>query len=576
LTAFVQAKAVGNSVGAEHFRAALDSLADGFAIMTSLRDTLGTIVDFRFDYLNDAACGCHQLNRDELVGRLASQTPGLLWPTGALSDWAAVVDTGLPVVTEWLTAPDAPSGGRCPPGRAFELRATKLGDGLAVLYRDVTATKHAAEQLAHQALHDPLTGLANRALAMDRLALAINQLDRASGLVAVLYLDLDHFKDVNDRLGHRAGDEVLRQVAHRLGPVMRALDTLARLGGDEFLIVSPGLPDEVAANAIAHRVVASLDEPVWAGGKWVQISASVGVAVTGSPLADPEELVAHADLAMYDAKRRGRHGTELYDSSLQNQVVPRVPTLDYLRSAIDEERLVLHYQPVIDLGDGHIAGAEALLRIVLPDGSLVYPDTFIGYAEDSELIFAVSDWVLRQACSQLASWGPPDGFRLSVNISGREVATLMVADRVLAAIAEARVRPECLSVEMATRALIEGGPSAVAALRPLAENGVSLAIDDFGTGFSSLGSLQSFPIETLKIDRSFVAGVGRRKPDTAIVAALATMARSLYMTVVAKGVERADQLDDLRRLGCQHAQGFVLGRPAPAKDMAELLQAGPG
>jgi diguanylate cyclase (GGDEF)-like protein len=441
-----------------------------------------------------------------------------------------------------------------------------------VQIEDVTAQKQAEEDLTHRALHDPLTGLANRQLAMDHLQLSLKQLHRNGGAVAVLYLDLDHFKRINDSFGHEAGDSTLRQVGARLAKAVRAPDTAARLGGDEFLVVST-MMEEAGVARIAERVRAALDNPVIVGDKPIEVTASIGVAFTRRTCADPEELLRQADAALYEAKRRGRRRWEAYDEVLDSRARQRQAVELDLRQAIDRDLLRLHYQPIFDLSDGRIVAAEALLRLARPGGDLLCPGTFIEVAEHTDLITPIGDWVLQQACRQLVEWQLPQRFRLSVNLSGRELSGPAISRRVLDAAAQAGIEPSRLLLEMTEGVLIEGGDSVVRELRRLTDAGTSLAIDDFGTGYGSLSYLGRFPVNTVKIDRSFVAGVGVDRHHSAIVEAVAALSQNLDLTAIAEGVENAQQLAALRDLGCSQAQGFFLGCPVQAEELARQLAA---
>jgi PAS domain S-box-containing protein len=395
------------------------------------------------------------------------------------------------------------------------------------LMQDVTATKHAERELIRRALYDPLTGLANRDLLADHLRLALQQLQRAPGTVAVLYLDVDRFKDVNDAVGHHAGDQLLRAVGDRIAASVRGPDTAARLGGDEFVVLCPGITDE---------------------------------------------LLRHADLAMYEAKKAGRRRWAVYDDTIGDKIDRRLVVEEDLRAALAEHWLVLHYQPVIDLEAERIIGMEALLRIGHPERGLLMPNDFIDVAEESELIVPIGEWVLNETCRQLALWEPFGQLHAAVNVSGRQVATHRMTDSVLGAATAHGVAPTSLTIEMTERVLIEAADQTLDDLQRLTSYGVCLAIDDFGTGYSSLTYLNRFPVDTVKIDRSFIAGLGQRDRDTAIVEAITGLARTLDLTAVAEGVETAEQLVALRALGCTRAQGFHLGRPMPAEAFTELLQ----
>ena len=458
--------------------------------------------------------------------------------------------------------------------RATSSVVTRMGARYIFAYlEDVTARRQAEAELAFRALHDPLTGLPNRHLFFDHLRLALDQLRRQPGALAVCYLDLDRFKEVNDGFGHDAGDQVLTEVGRRLARTIRTVDTVSRLAGDEFAIICPAIEHDHDAAGIADRILTALDEPITIGGARLHVGASIGITVTRSPTTGPDQLLRHADAALYQAKRRGRHRWELYNDAVQHSALRHLAVQQDLRTALDEHRFRLHYQPIIDLRADRIVAVEALLRLDHPDRGLLAPNEFIDVAEDSDLILPIGDWVLREACRQAADWndrfGPLD---ISVNVSGRQATHLTVTEQVIAATADSGLDPSRLCLEMTEHVLIGAGESIAADLNRLTDFGVRLALDDFGTGYSSLTYLSRFPVDTVKIDRSFVAGLGESARDTAIVQAITALARSLDLDLVAEGVETPTQRDLLWTLGCRRAQGFHFARPQPADDITGLLQ----
>lgn len=435
---------------------------------------------------------------------------------------------------------------------------------------DITARRAAEAELARRALYDPLTGLANRALLLDHLEMAVLELGRERAALAVFYLDLDRFKDVNDTLGHYAGDEVLRQVGARLARTVRSPDTAARLAGDEF-VVAARVRDDVQAVRIAERLHTALVAPMTVRNRQLVVQPSIGVTTTTSLRAGPEDLLREADLAMYAAKRHRRRWA-LYDEALHRLALERLAVEESLRHALEEDRLRLHYQPIVDLTDGRIVSAEALLRLDDDRRGLLHPDAFIDVAEDSDLIVPIGGWVLREACHQLARWQQvrPD-LQMAVNVSARQVSSLAVREQVMDATADAGIDLDGLQLEITERLLVDAASDGVAELRKLADDGCRLAIDDFGTGYSSLAYLKRFPVGSVKIDRSFVAGLGRPGEDDAIVEAVTALARTLRLTAVGEGVESLRQLEALRRLGCDRAQGYHIGRPVPADVLTAVL-----
>ncbi|GMU78256.1 MAG: GGDEF domain-containing protein [Acidimicrobiia bacterium] len=440
------------------------------------------------------------------------------------------------------------------------------GTPLYVVYQveDVTARRRDGERLAHQAIHDPLTGLPNRLLFVDRLRHALAH-DGAHHN-AVLFLDLDHFKVINDSLGHSAGDRLLVTVADRLRKAVRPDDTVARFGGDEFTVLCHDVPDEGVAIEIADRISAAVSKPVHLAEGEVYVTVSVGIALSGGELETPETLLRNADAAMYGAKERGRACIELYDTGSRDRAVTYLRTGNELHRALERNELCVHYQPVIALGTGRISGFEALVRWQHPERGLVGPDHFIPLAEDTGLVVPIGAWVLEQACRQAASWHT-SGARvsISVNLSARQLAQHTLPETVASVIRRTGIDPDLVWLEITESSLMRDAESAVSTLHALTALGVHLAVDDFGTGYSSMTYLKRFPVESLKVDRSFVDGLGREPEATAICTAVVSLAHALGMRAVGEGVETPDQLAALRTLGCELAQGFLFGRPAPAE-----------
>jgi diguanylate cyclase (GGDEF)-like protein/PAS domain S-box-containing protein len=430
------------------------------------------------------------------------------------------------------------------------------------------------EQTRHRALHDPLTGLPNRTLFRDRLEHALAGSARRPATVAVLFLDLDNFKAVNDTFGHGTGDELLTALTPRLRAALRGADTLARLGGDEFAVLCEDLDGEQEAVGIAERVAAALAEPVVVGDNEHFVSASIGIALADGADASPEALLRDADAAMYRAKERGRARFELFDERLRERTLERLQTENSLRGAIDRGELRLAYQPLVSLTDGTLRGVEALLRWEHPTRGPVAPIQFIPIAEQSGLIVPIGTWVLHEACRQASHWlraHPEEPVKVSVNVSALQLVQPDFADIVAAALAAAGTPPELLSLELTESVLLEAGDAPVRTLQELRELGVNVVLDDFGTGYSSLSYLQSFPLDALKVDRAFAATLAGNAQSQAIYAAVVAMASALGLPVVAEGVETEDQATQLRDLGCDLAQGFYFARPVPPEQIDELL-----
>jgi diguanylate cyclase (GGDEF)-like protein len=430
----------------------------------------------------------------------------------------------------------------------------------------------AQERLVHQATHDALTGLPNRLLFLDRTAVALTRLARSPLSVAVLFVDLDRFKTVNDSLGHDVGDRLLVSLARRLEGVMRPADTVARFGGDEFTILCEDIQDQQEAVAIATRVRAALAVPVPLEGHDLWVTASIGIAHTADHRRAASELVEDADAAMYRAKRTGGDVHCVYDSAVRDRALLELVTFQALRKAIDRDELLVHYQPTVDLTTGRVVGAEALVRWDHPQHGIVHPAEFIALAEETGLIVPLGTVVLREACAQSHRWSAEagDDFLMSVNLSARQFADPRLPEIVASALAECGASPASLALEITESALMEHADTTMVALRSLKDLGVRLAIDDFGTGYSSLTYLKRFPIDVIKVDRSFVDGLGRDAGDEAIVATVVELAHTLGMQAVAEGVETEVQLRRLRDLGCDVGQGFLFSRPVPADDVVFL------
>ncbi len=444
--------------------------------------------------------------------------------------------------------------------------------------RDISERKEFEATLEHQATHDPLTGLPNRALLLDRLEVSLSRAERFKTAVAVLFLDLDHFKVVNDSLGHAMGDRLLIAAADRFKEALRqGGDTVARFGGDEFVILCEDLTTQGDALRIAERVNELLAEPFHLDEHEVYVAASTGIAYSEGQT-DATDLLRDADAAMYQAKERGRDRYEVFDRKMRAEAVDRLSIESSLRRAIAHRELRIHYQPKIDLVTGTIIGTEALVRWEHPDRGLLLPGEFIRVAEETGLIVPIGRWVLEQAIRQSQRWQAElpglEPLYICVNLSRRQLGHPDLVDEVAAVLDDTGVDPGLVDLEITESVLMDDVDLAHRALSRLHALGVKLVVDDFGTGYSSLSYLQRFPVDLLKIDRSFVAGLGTNKGDTAIVTAVLSLAHALEMQVIAEGVETAGQLAELRRLGCDMAQGFYLARPQPQHAVATLLAEG--
>jgi diguanylate cyclase (GGDEF)-like protein len=445
----------------------------------------------------------------------------------------------------------------------------------AALNDTVAQTEIASERLSLQATRDTLTALPNRALALDRLQQALLRSERTGAPMAVLFIDLDRFKIINDSRGHGAGDEVLRAIADRLTGMVRAGDTVARLAGDEFVVISEGLAGTEEAVQLAERIVATLSAPITirsGGEREVTVGASVGIALTdGAAGLLPEDLLRDADVAMYRAKQRGRGRVEVFDDALRIAVEQRLETQDDLRRAIGSGQLRVHYQPIVETGKARVLGVEALVRWQHPSRGLLGAGEFLAVAEETGLIIPLGAEVLAAACRQVAAWraGQPgcEHLHLAVNVSGPQFGHPSFLPAVAAALADSGLAPEALWLEITETSIMADAAVVGSTLTAIRALGVHLAIDDFGTGYSSLAYLRRFPVEMLKIDRSFVAGLGRDREDEAIIAMIISLARTLDLVIVAEGVETAAQLEQLHRLGCHTVQGYYFGYPAAADEV---------
>ncbi len=441
--------------------------------------------------------------------------------------------------------------------------------------RDVTAQIKAENALAYQVLHDPVTGLANRVALMDRLSQALLALERRPGRLAVLYVDLDSFKQINDSFGHASGDQVLSEVGRRLSTLSRHVDTVARIGGDEFVVLCGALREDEDVAVIADRIVRGTRVPYVESGRDLSVTCSVGIVATRDPLAEPDRLIRDADEAMYAAKQAGRNRYRIYDSSRQFRAGRNVLHTELSR-AVDHGELFLLYQPLFGLEDGVLSGVEALVRWRHPERGVVPPDEFIPFAEQHGLIGRIDAFVLNEACRQLAEWTSrqdwPDLFTVAVNVSGTELSDPGFAGRVAEVICRHGLEPARICLEITETALVGEFGDVQDTLSHLSDLGVQLAVDDFGTGYSTLAHLQRLKVDILKIDRSFVAHISRSARDREIVAAVTAMSHALGMRVVGEGIETSHQLATLAELDCDEGQGFLFARPVPPEEVVALLR----
>lgn len=444
------------------------------------------------------------------------------------------------------------------------------------MFEDISERKALEEQLRHRAFHDPLTDLPNRALFMNRLEHALSRLGRREEPIAVLFVDLNDFKSVNDSLGHEAGDDLLTEVAGRLKKCVRPEDTVARLGGDEFTVLLEGISHRDGAARAAERILEVLQEPFDLRGQEVFTGASIGITLVFTASEKPEDVLKNADLALYDAKKKGKAHYEFFEEEMSEQLRERLKLERDLRRAIEREEFRIYYQPKISIETGEIVSLEALVRWEHPERGLLEPDDFLAVAEGSGLIVQLGEWVLDEVCRQGRAWqerysghSPP---RVCTNVSPKQFLRTNLVPRVIEALQKSGLRSGGLSLEVPESVLMEEAEANAEKLKALKELGIHIVIDDFGTAYSSLAHLKNFPVNILKIDRSLTLNLGEEPEDNAIVSAMIGLAKALGWAVTAQGVETEEQLELLRELGCDIVQGYYFTRPVTSEEATELLE----
>ncbi len=454
--------------------------------------------------------------------------------------------------------------------------AVTLGIGQSIA-RLIASLQKQVTDLQCDAIRDPLTGMPNRTLFMDRLQHAAKRASRTGSTFAVVFLDVDRFKLLNDSFGHSAGDRFLTDLGQRLQSCVRQVDTIARLGGDEFGLLLEDLTAPKAATLVADRIKRTLEKPFQLRGQEVFVTASLGIAMAQPDRSDPETLLRDADIAMYRAKHSARGSYKMFDDQMRLEVLRTLQVQNALRRGLERGEFSLAYQPIVILRSGEIAGFEALLRWRQPHGRSVPPREFIPIAEETGLIIPMGEWALREACRQMVRWLSPahPPLRISVNLSRRQLAHADFCLQVTRILQEAGLEPSQLMLEITESAIMEDGESAAQTLARIRATGVRIAIDDFGTGYSSLSLLQRFPIDTVKIDRSFVTGDESTSPEGRhVLRAITSMANNLGLEIVAEGVERSDQVSLLGELECVYGQGYFFSHPLDAASVTQLLQDG--
>ena len=557
--------------GLSLLRSTLDSTTDGILVV----DRKGRIVSYNKRFVQ-----LWRIPPEVLRSRV--DRASLDFAAGELVDPARF----LAKVEELYANPEAESRDllELKDGRVFErYSAPQWLEGKAVgrvwSFRDVTMQKRVEEQLVYQAVHDQLTGLHNRVLFVDRLDLAIRRTKRhPERSFAVLFVDLDRFKVVNDSLGHQVGDELLVAVAERLRTCVRPEDTVARQGGDEFTVLLEEIGDEAEAVLVAERIQEAIKRPFAVRGTEVFTTASIGIAPAAAHYTRAEEVLRDADIAMYRAKSLGKSRHELFHAGMHASAVALLELESDLRRAAERDELRLHYQPIVDLASGALIGFEALLRWEHPQRGLVYPDQFVGVAEETGLIVEIGWWTLREACRQMNQWqerwDEERRLTLSVNISGRQFGHPAVVQRVREALDASGLPARCLALEITESVVMDESEQAAGRLEALRALGLQLHIDDFGTGYSSLSYLHRFPVHTLKIDRSFVGRIGPQGENAEIVRTITRLAHNLGLKVIAEGVETPEQCLHLRNMLCHYGQGYHFSEPADAAGALAMIAAG--
>jgi diguanylate cyclase (GGDEF)-like protein/PAS domain S-box-containing protein len=567
----------------ETYAAASEASLDAVFVLRTVEDADGGVVDFVVEHTNSRAQQVTGYAQEALIGQRMGELLPFYRVNGMFDQLLEVVTKRRVVESEWqaMTGPAA--------GHWLQRQIVPVEGGAVAMVRDITERKRAEERIRHMAHHDELTGLPNRSLIRDRLDEAIRNARRGSGRLSLVFVDLDGFKLVNDGLGHNAGDELLQVVGIRMQACLGRADTLGRMGGDEFVILLPEVEENPLALApLLEKIRQAVTEPVQIGGQAVQVSCSMGVVMYPRDGEDPKTLMMNADAAMYRAKELGSNNFQFYTREMNASVEEKLVLLEGLRKALDATLLHagmplpptapagsfhLLYQPKIDLATGRLFGVEALIRWRHPEHGLVPPPRFIGLAEESGLIVGIGEWVVRTACRQAQAWRAAglDALTVSVNVSARQFEERRLVERIAGALRDANLPPSALELEVTESLLMRDLKQAVGRMGELKAMGVSLSIDDFGTGYSSLSALKSFPISTLKIDKSFVRDVAHEPDDQAIALAVISLGHRLGLRVIAEGVETEEQRDFLRANGCDEMQGYLFSPPVPAERIAEML-----
>ncbi|GAB3472564.1 hypothetical protein GCM10027321_45780 [Massilia terrae] len=560
----------------ETYAAASEASVDAFFVFRSVFGADGSIVDLEIEMANGRAEKMTGRSLDQLRGTRICELMPHYRRNGVFAAMARVARDGGVEQAEWLAEVGTMAG------RWLHLRVVQVEGGAFAMISDINERKLAADRIVHMAHHDDLTGLPNRTMLRLRLTEAIVEAERKQECVALVFVDLDGFKLINDGLGHSAGDELLKVIGQRMQACLRRGDTLARFGGDEFVLLLPATrPDPQALAPLLDKLRHAVQEPAQVAGQSVQVSCSAGVVMYPRDGRDADTLLMNADAAMYRAKDGGRNNYRFYTRDMNARGEENLVLLDGLRQSLDASMaddggahgFTLLYQPKIELASGRMFGVEALLRWEHPEHGQIAPARFIGLAEDSGMIVDIGDWALRTACRQAMAWRaaglPP--ITVSVNVSPRQFEERRLVERVAAALADSGLPPDGLELEVTETLIMRDLAQSIAKMRTLQQMGVSLSIDDFGTGYSSLSSLKSFPISRLKIDQTFVRELADNPGDQAIATAVISLGHKLKLRVIAEGVETEAQCAFLRAHGCDEMQGYLFSKPVPPERIAALL-----
>jgi diguanylate cyclase (GGDEF)-like protein/PAS domain S-box-containing protein len=572
----------------ETYAAASEASLDAFFVLRSVLDEEGRVIDFLVEETNSRAVQVTGIAKEELRGSLMGDLMPFYRVNGMFDELERVVAGGGAVETEWQAATWPATG------RWLQRQIVPVEGGAVATVRDITERKEAEERIRHLAHHDELTGLPNRSLIRDRLDQAVLHAQRNGKHLALAFVDLDGFKLVNDGLGHNAGDELLKVVGRRMHDCLRRNDTLGRLGGDEFVILLTDVAgDALAITPVLEKIRQAVTEPVLIGDQAVQVSCSMGVVMYPRDGEDPKTLMMNADAAMYRAKDLGSNNFQFYTREMNASVEEKLVLLEGMRKAFDATqagepvggvtpdtwapagKFFLVYQPKVDLRTGRIFGVEALIRWRHPEHGMVPPPRFIGLAEESGLIVGIGEWVLRTACRQAQLWRSAglDPVTVSVNVSARQFEEKHLVERIAGALRDTGLPPAALELEVTESLLMRDLNGAIARMRELKDMDISLSIDDFGTGYSSLSALKSFPISTLKIDKSFVRDLAHSLDDQAIALAVISLGHRLQLRVIAEGVETEEQREFLAANDCDEMQGYLFSPPVAAERITEMLEA---